>query len=414
MATVAEFFATRKNQFHKNILGRITRGNPFRAITPMSPFDLNEGDVPTVITQTHMLPTGYPTSMTQIATPTVQQGASDATTAPGCNPTPTTIQTGHNERTFRLYGASFDTPEFCLSDMKRKHQIQTQVQWIERALSNYTSVFWGDYHRIKNIGMLDNKMSTLASGALDTDISTDEDHSGLTTLPAIEATWDHLRSIYWDLVRMGVADEMAIGSANGQPVIPVVMSPAYINKLTEGNDRVWETINYHDPKSNLKALGIRSIYGMALIPDLFPIRYGDIGAQDGATTAIDTTAELVAANMIYPTVNVSDVTTGVRHKPNPEYKTVANGGKAEYEVITFLPKGVWECKYESVDPSSFGSKMKFNPKTDYIGTFNFINNPTFRGTNDRANMGYYLADIRAAAKPVYTDLGVTLLTKALD
>ena len=79
-----------------------------------------------------------------------------------------------------------------------------------------------------------------------------------------------------------------------------------------------------------------------------------------------------------------------------------NGGLAEYEVATILGRQVWEAKYEPVDPTQF-SGMKFDP-TNYIGEFQWINNRTFGGDNDRGNLGYYLADIRAAAKPIFPEL----------
>ena len=404
--TVAEYFANRKNQFHKNILGRITRGNPFRPVIPMSPFDLSEGEVPTVITQTHMLPSAYPTALTQVPTPSVAAGVSNDTSAPGCNPTPTVIQTGHKERTFRLYGESFKTPVFCLSDMKRKSQVVEQVRFMERALGNFVNVWFSDYCRIQNVAMADNKLVTLTNSGIGSAVSLLADHSAVSELPTEYAGWGHLKKIYWEMVRGGVAEELAVGSANGLPVIPVFASPNYIERWTRDDtgDKVKTTIDYYDPKSNLKALGYReSINGFLFIPDLFPIRYGD---ADG----IASKAELVAAKMIYPTVNDTSITAGVGHKPNPNWMTT---GQAEYEVITFLPKNVWEMQYEPVDPTMFAG-MNFNPKTDYIGTFKFINTPTFDGANDRGNMGYYLADIRVAAKPKYTDLGYSLLTKALD
>jgi hypothetical protein len=116
--------------------------------------------------------------------------------------------------------------------------------------------------------------------------------------------------------------------------------------------------------------------------------------------------------MIYPTVN-ADATSGRKYTPNAAYGVngVA-GGLAEYEVATILGRSVWEAKYEAVDPTQFAG-MKFDP-TNYIGEFQWINNRTFGGDNDRGNLGYYLADIRAAAKPIFPELGYSIITKASD
>lgn len=420
--TVTDYFVTRKSQFHKNILGRLTRGNPFRNLIPMSPFDLSEGQVPEVLTLVNQLPSAYPTSLTQV--PTITDGDnSGLSSASPCNlPASTEIKTGFKKRTFQLYGASFKSPVFCLSDIKRKHQAVQQAQFLERALSQYLTVWWSDWYRIQNIAMCDNKVGTLANGAVDMVDSQTADFSELSSLPTTQCSWDHLQYIYWEMIRKGIADELAIGTANGQPVMPVIASPAYIKAFTKGNDDLKTTIDYYKPAENLKALGIReAINGIAFIPDLFPVRIGDVTDTSSTTTgdndttaAIDHVDELIAENFIYPTIDdTASTIAGTGHKLNPNWKTSANGGKAQFEVIQFLPRNVWEAQYEPVDPTSFAG-LNFNPKTDYVGNFNLINTPTFGGENDRGNLAYYLADVRVAAKPKYTDLGVTLLTTALD
>ena len=80
--------------------------------------------------------------------------------------------------------------------------------------------------------------------------------------------------------------------------------------------------------------------------------------------------------------------------------------------MTILGRDVWEAKYEPIDPSSF-SGFDFQP-LNYVGEFKWINNKTFQGDNDRGNLGYYLSDIRVAAKPIFPELGYTILTKALN
>lgn len=380
----------------------------------MTPFNLEEGEVPTVVTMVNQLPSAYPTSLTQVGRST--DGASSTT---ACNPTSTVIQTGHKERTYRLYGASFKTPTFCLSDIKRKWQAVQQANFLERALTQYLTVWWSDYYRTQNIAMCDNKIATLTGNQLDWQDSQTGDFTELTSLPTDNLNWEHLKYIYWEMIRRGAAQELAIGSAGGQPVLPVIASPAIIASLTKDVDSgLKTTIDYYKPAENLKSLGIReAINGIAFIPDLFPVRYGDVvdDSVSGADTtdAIDSVAELTTANMIYPTIDDNSVTAGIGHKLNPAWKTAANGGKAEYEVVQFAPREVWEAQYEPVDPTSFAG-MNFNPKTDYVGNFSLINTPTFDGDNDRGNMAYYLADVRVAAKPKWTDLGVTLLTKAVD
>jgi hypothetical protein len=396
---VSSYFRDRRNQFHKNSYQRIWRSNPFRQIVGMDQFPMEEGKTPTVITYTHELPTAYPTSLTEVA---VSTGTGNA----ACNPTPTVIKRGQTERTFQLYGASFETDVFCLSDIKRAHQAAEAVGAMERSLREYISVWWSDYYRVQNISMVDNKVGIDGAASIDQVVNTDGDHTGLNGLPTHEVAWAHLNTLWHDLVQSGVSDEYAIGmDAGGRPVFPLVVSQYYYNKLFNDTE-TREQVKYFAPQKNLQALGPQfAVNGFAPFLDLFPIRYGN-------ATPIASEAGLTASNMIYPHVN-ANATVGRKYTKNPDYKTAALGGDAQFEVITILPANVYQTLYEPANPAAFGDMMDFKP-TEYVGEFDFINNATFRGDNDRRNMGYYLADIRVAAKPIWTDLGYSILTLAKD
>ncbi len=412
--TLASYFENRRNQFHKNILSRLTRANPFRTLVPMRPFDIAEGQTPTVLTVTTELPTAYEASMTAVADGTVASGNGSYSDPVNCNPAKTLIRMGSNSRTFQLYSRSFETPVFCLSDIKRKHEAVQHAKFQERALDQYLQVWWSDWYRIQNIAMCDNKASTLSGDGLDLVTSTSPDFTDLNTAPTEYCDWPHLEALYWHLIRSGAAEELAIGRANGQPVIPVIANPRYIQRWTKdatASSAVRATIDWYKPAENLKVLGIReAINGFAFIPDLFPVRF----AIDDADLA--DTQSLTLGNTVYPTIN-ENATTGRRYALNPNWRAGSVVGEDDtttaYEVIQIMPRNVWEATYEPVDPTAFGG-LNFNPKTDYVGNFKLINQPTFRGDNDRGNMAYYLADVRVGAKPLYTDLGITLLTKALD
>ena len=399
---INDYFVERRNQFHKTVYQKLFRSNPFKTLVPMSAFDLSEGRQPTVRTLTHELPTAYPSSLTEI---TVSNGTGN----PQCNPTATTIKRGEIQRTFKLYGTSFNTDTVCLSDMKRAVDAAEAVAGFERALTEYIQVWWSDWYRLQNISMVDNKVATRASGALNAAVSTKGDFTDLTALPNDYLTWDHLKQIYWQLCRNGLADELAVGrDTKGRPIIPLHAGVGTIARLwTDSTTK--DSVKFFDPAKNLEILGYDgAVNGFLPVVDLFPIRFGKSGG-------IASAADLTAANMVYPTVN-ADATAGRKYLPNTAYAVngggIGGGGTSEYEVATILGRQVWEAKYEPVDPTQF-SGMKFDP-TNYIGEFQWINNRTFGGDNDRGNLGYYLADIRAAAKPIFPELGFSILTKATD
>lgn len=397
---INDYFVERRNQFHKTVYQKLFRSNPFKTLVPMSAFDLSEGRQPTVRTLTHELPSAYPTSLTEI---TVSNGTGN----PQCAPSTTTIKRGEIQRTFKLYGTSFSTDTVCLSDMKRAVDAAEAVAGFERALSEYINVWWSDWYRLQNISMVDNKIATRASGVLSSAISTKGDFTDLAALPNDYLSWDHLKQIYWQLCRNGLADELAVGrDSKGRPVIPLHAGTGTIGRLWS-DSTTKDSVKFFEPAKNLEILGYDgAVNGFLPVVDLFPIRFGKTGG-------IATAADLTLDNAVYPTVN-ADATVGRKYAPNAAYgvKNVVTNGIAEYEVATILGRQVWEAKYEPVDPSQF-SGMKFDP-VNYVGEFQWINNRTFGGDNDRGNLGYYLADIRAAAKPIFPELGFSILTKATD
>jgi hypothetical protein len=394
------YFVERRNQFQKSTLQKLHRANPFRSIVPMSAMDLTEGRTPTVRTLTHELPTAYPTALTAV-------GISDGSTSP-CDITPTVIKRGEVHRTFELYGTSWETDELCLSDLKRAQDAADAVAAFERGLNEYLTVWWSDWYRIQNIGMSNNKVGTGASGALVSATSTNANHASLGSLPAADIEWDHLKQVYWELVRSGYADEMAVGrDSKGRPILPLCAGAGIINRLWNVDAGVKEQVKYFDSAKNLQALGYDgAVHGFIPMLDLFPVRYGK------ASTGITAVNQLVAAQMLYPTENVNAATTGRTYRNNANYKVVANGGLAEYEVVTILGKNVWEAKYEALNPANFAS-ASFKPQ-NYVGEFEWINNPTYRGTNDKRNKGYYSAEVRVGSKPLFPEFGYTILTRAKD
>lgn len=407
--SIDNFFVERRNQFQKSTLQKLFRGNPFRSLVPMSAFDLAEGRTPTVRTLTHELPTAYPASLTSV-------GLSDGGSSQPCTPSSTTIKRGEMQRQFQLYQTSFRTDTVCLSDLKRAEQAAESVAGFERALNEYINVWWGDWYRLQNIAQVNYKVATKASSLLDVSAdNTDVDHHGLGSLPDADLNWDHLKQIYWQLCRNGLADELAVGrDSKGRPILPLHAGPGIISALWKDDTNAKEQVKFFDSAKNLQALGYDgAINGFLPMVDLFPIRYGKGSAADQSDN-ISAVAHLTLANTIYPTVN-ADASSGRKYKNNPAYAKAVTGvaaGRAKYEVATILGRDVYEAKFEAMDPTQF-SGATFTPMS-YVGEFQWINNRTFEGGNDRGNLGYYLADIRCGAKPLFPELGYSILTLSRD
>jgi hypothetical protein len=421
--SVDSYFRSRINQYASGALQKLTRYNPFRSLVPMRPWDFSLGLEPTIETYTHELPESYVQGLTNVTISNAGSGSGgELDESNSCDVAATTIKRGWLERAWRLRETAFKTDVFCLSDIKRGDQAAAQAAAFERALKEYLTVWWADYYRVSLIEMCGNKVTTIADDTISlSENDTNPDFTGITSgdLPAADLDWEMLHELYINTIQNGAAEEMAIGRTNaGQPVFPLVISPALKRRLFKDTS-IAEEVKYFDPKHNLKAMGIdMAINGFMPVVDLYPMRFGTSYVDTNIVPIADTD-ELTLDNTIYPTRNTS-ATSGRTYERNPQYKADATGGNdtvdspnAQYEVAYILPSSIFETQFEPVNPTTF-SGMNFNPETDYVGNFQFINNKTFQGDNDRGNLGYYLADVRVANKPLFPEFGTAILTLAHD
>lgn len=389
LAQINNVFASRPSVFHKNIYHRSWRTDPFMSFRKKVTYNMEEGPIPVVITSTHELPTAYPTGLTKVTT----APASGGTTDPGCDVPATIIKSGYKTRTFQLEQVAFETEVICLSDLQHKYQALQQVKNKERGLAEFSIVWNSDWTRLQNIGMVDKKVSTTSATGL-TEVSNALFAFTGLTLPTFDLNWIHLDSLYDMLIRRG-AGEFAIGQAGGMPTFGITSGPGIKRALFQDDELVRETINYSsNSEQNFAARGItKAVNGFAPNVDEFPIRI----AADGTT-------------LIYPTIN-QDTTVGRESVANPNYKTVANGGLAVYEVVTIVVRDTYEVHVRPTGPTSFGQE-KFTPQ-NYTGSVQWINNPDMN-LNKLGNKGLYRMDIQQAAKPIYPELGFSILTLARD
>lgn len=381
--TLNNFFATAKNQFTLPIYNWIWRTNPWIGLVPRSMYDYQDGLIPEVNTSTAELPTSYPDDLGNI---TLSNGTGNA----ACVIDPRVILDGYINRNYRLEVDNWKTRVFCLTDLQFSWQAETMATNLQRLMQQYTTVRWSDWYRVKNICMIDTKVSTGSGSNFDSASNSECDFSAVD-LPTTELSWDHLNCMYDDLVAIGAEP---VGYSEGQPLFPLSVGPGYKRKLWQTDSQVRDTVNWGDAFQNFTARGINtSINGFIPNVDEFPIRY----AEDGTTK-------------IYPTIN-SAASVGRKFISNPDYKTVARGGLAVYEVATILPQNVWEIKVRPSGPTTFGG-MTFDPQ-NYVGEPDWINNKDMN-CNPTGALGYYLMQIAMAAKPVRPETGFSILTLAKD
>jgi phage tail protein X len=398
------------DNFHATTLDKTWRANPFRAYVDQEIFDPQAyGANPKILTYTHTLPTGYPVNLADI---TLSTGLGSA----ACNTPAERIERGQIERTIIMRQKAFDTADFCAADYARIHDAEGAIAAFEAGIAETVTVFFSDFYRLMNIAMVSNKVATTTNGIAIVQGDTNADFTGLPVLPDEEASWAHLEQVHDILRRSGIANELAIGvSDDGGPVFPLVLSAGYYRKLFKDDTQVRSAITYTKGYELLSNLGVKmSVNGFAAMIDEFPIRFGLTAG--GVINAVN---QLTLTNAIYPTeiidavANPSLVTAGKDTRTKLAYSSmydVPATGKAQFEVMTVLPKGVYKMLFETQQKARVG-KQTFDAR-EYSGDIKFINNKTYRGENDHGNIGYYHVDVRLGAMPLRPDWGVSILTLA--
>lgn len=383
-AQINNYFAAMRNQFAEPIYQKLFRENPFMGLIPRTMYDYNDGLQPTALTSTTELPTSYPDNLS-----TLTALSNGSTTS--CDVDTTIINDGNTARTFQLEQKAFQSRTLCLTDLQFDFQAAQQARNLMNSLAEYATVFWSDWYRIKNICMTNTKVSTGSAAALDFSSDSNCDFSGVDA-PTDYLEWEDLNALYDIQIRNGLRTN-AVGTSEGQPLASLVLGPGYKRKLFQYDNLTRETVNFGDAFQNFTARGINtSINGYVPNLDDFPIRY---------------TAGMVK---IYPTINAA-ATSGRKNIPNPDYLTVAKGGLAVYENVKIMPRNVWEVKVRPSDPTQFGG-MSFDQRS-WAGNVYWVNNKDMCDNID-GNKGFYRMLFSMAAKPVFPDLGVEIITKALD
>lgn len=380
---INNYFATAKNQFTEPLYNWIWLKNPYFGIYPRSMYDYMDGLIPEVNTSTTEMPESYPFDLSNLS---LSNGTGNA----ACVATPRTIQHGYINRNYRLEVDSWKTPEFCLTDMQFTWKAEQFARNLYMNLRNYAEVRWADWYRVKNICMIDTKVSTGSGSTYDSDTNSDCNFDGVTA-PTAELSWDHLNCLYDTQTNLGAEP---VGYSEGQPLYALNVGSYYKRKLWQTDNQIRDTVNWADPFQNFTARGINtSINGLIPNLDQWMIRYD---------------ADM---NPIYPWINTA-ATVGRKYIPNPAYRTTASaGGEAVYETFQIVPRNVYEVKVRPSDPTQFSS-MGFGT-VNYAGEVDWINNKDMCA-NPQGLLGFYLAQLQMAAKPVRPEVGITGITLARD
>lgn len=384
LENINNFFIQSINQFQEPIYNWVWITNPYISLFNRAEFEPLEGLIPQVNTTTAEQPTAYPFDLANLE---IGDG-----TGSSCDVDADIINYGYITRNYRLQVDAKETPTICLTDLQFDWQAAQTVGNLQNNLKQYATTWWSDWYRVQNIGMINNKISTLASGAVDTAQNSNYNYSGLD-VPTTQLSWDHLNPLYDIMAQLG-GSLNAVGMSEGNPLYALGVGPGYKRKLWQTDTQTRDTVNWGDAFQNFQARGINtSINGYIPNLDLYPMRFDE--------------------NMvpIYPFENY-DVTKGRGFRVNPDWYTAGRGGLAVYEQFTILCKDIYEVRPRPVGPRQYANAT-FDTVLNYIGDFYWINNKDM-DQNILGNKGFYRMDFQVAAKPVRPEVGFTGITLALD
>ena len=179
MATSSSAFHNLIDQYDKFIFRNFYRRDPFISLIPRKEFDTGQGLTPKVITHTGELPTAY----MDITPGTGDDMAGvNITDGPGTSGdvVATRVQTGQTQRNYTLKVDAWKSDIVNMSDMTWREDPKGTVANIYDSLGEYAIVKNSDFHRIHNIGMVDNKAVVTSAGAI-TSVAGDTnfDHSAV-------------------------------------------------------------------------------------------------------------------------------------------------------------------------------------------------------------------------------------------
>jgi hypothetical protein len=387
------FFVKYPDNFVDPIYNLIYRRDPYYPLIKRAKWDFSKGVNQTVVRTHSELPTGYDFNLASV-TP-ANTGSKSA-----CDITAVEIKAGHSERAFALMGAAFKSEWLCLRDLKTKWQALQAVKNREEELGQFSRVWWSDYRRMRFIEMLDGKISTKTATNIVFAESSNANFSAIAKadLPTAPLNWDLISQLTETLLRQGAGSDSPGSAEGGKPVFMLTCGYGLKRALWK-NNLVRETVNFGDAFKNFAFRGYGgAIDGVLPNVDEFIVRY-----------SYDTQTDTMTP--IYPTIN-ANATAGRKWKINPDWKTVANGGKAVYEVAYLTVANVYEEHVPGVEPKAY-SKAKFDGVQQYTGNIEWINNPD-NDINPRGENGYYYMEMQVAAKPTHPGNGFAVLTQAVD
>lgn len=304
-----------------------------------------------------------------------------------CLPPVTKVGVASTTRSFNMQRIALEGPDFCAEQLRGPFELMSQLNAITKILGEYSRLLWENRYRHNYFRLAQTKV--VVDGCPPTESTT----GALTypaTCPTSILTQGILDRYAAQLIRDG-ADEGALATDNGYPLLTLITSWETSRNLIFLNADIRQDIRYATPNELLKPfLTNKRIYsGFIHVIDPYPRRFTCAG---GVYTEI-------------PPFILTAASKGQKAVLNPSYRT------APYEETVIFDPTV----YTSLIPRPITNpapKFTFDP-VNYVGEWE-VKNIEDRKCNPDKNIIYHRGILAEAPMPGSPERGVAFVHLRCD
>lgn len=369
----------------------------YRNIQPIGPFKLGEGYVRKVHTFYQGLDDQAGLTKWEPET-TFRAPGTNGQDDPGYDPcTYKAHMLGYGFKTeqYSGYRTSRRSPNYCINDFIYDWEFEQQLGLILNSFGDVGMQVWDNYGREMYMNFSQKFIAT--DSLVPIRYTYDPFSSIQMTVPKDTVistlTMRHIDSI-WQQLALQVP-EGALAQDSGMPMFGMAIHPYDWDDVIKREPAIREDFRYARPDLLVDGVGKFSRFrGFAMTFDLQAPRAKVIGKDADGNLLLERVVPF----------KEEAITQGTRWEVDPDYLN------AEYTIINFIIKNVFEKQVPPVAPGKFG-KAAFGTTPSNMGELQWINIPDVE-TNVLGEKGFFFSRFKAFAKPLENDeYAISLLVK---
>lgn len=380
---ITEVTTSESGRFIANeIYTRYFARNPIIRLTQRGVVPEGMGDSWSVLTYERSAPTDAEPLWHNVLSSELDGGEGGLCLAPA-----TKVGIASTTRSFNMKRRFLEGPDFCAESMRGPFALMQQLNAITDILGDYARLEWEIRYRHDYFNLV--KRKVVVDGCPPT-----ESNTGAATYPASCPTSVLTQGIlnrYGEKLKRDGADQSAMMTDNGSPVLTLICSQETSDNLIFLNADIRQDLRWGQPNELLKPFitDNRVYRGFIHVIDQYPRRFTCAG---GVFTEV-------------PAFDLAAATKGVKAEIRTAWEV------APYEESVIFDPTV----YTSLIPRPIGTvaaKFPFNP-VNYTGIWEVKNIPD-RKCNPDGNILYHRGILAEAPMPVHPERGVAFVHLRCD